>query len=301
MRVLVTGGGGFLGSHICDVFSERGWNVRVLDRRPSRWLRNDQQMVVADVGDREALAHALIDCDAVYHCAAVADLEEARIDPIRAVETNVTGTVSVLLAAADAGVARFIHASTVYVLSRSGSVYKTTKAASEQLVRDLGGRFAVAPTILRFGSLYGPRAEESNAVQRMVQQAVDDGRIDFWGDGSEVREYIHIRDAAALAGDVVLPDYSGETLHITGQARISTREILATINEILGGKLAITLQDRPYEGRYHMTPYAVEPDTGRRINANTHIDLGLGLWEMIKHRSELSRAFGGEKSGPDAW
>jgi UDP-glucose 4-epimerase len=286
MRVLVTGGGGFLGSHICDELTLRGASVVVLDLVHSPWLSEGQEMVVADVADKESLDRAMRGCDAVFHCAAVADLDAARADPRKAIEINVLGTLSVLESAAEAGVSRFVHASSVYVLSRSGSVYRTSKMAAENVVQDIAGQFPLAPTILRFGSLYGPRADPGNAILRMVRQAVLEGRIDFWGDGSEVREYIHIRDAAALAVDSVAGQYAGQTLHIAGRERLSTIELLETINEMLGGGLEITLQDRSFEGRYHLTPYSFESTLGRRIVGNTYVDLGLGVLETIRLISE---------------
>lgn len=156
-------------------------------------------------------------CDAVYHCAAVADLDHARDDPRLAIDVNVLGTLTVLEAAAAAGVHHVMHASSVYVFSKGGSVYRTTKQAAENLVQDLAPSLDLDATILRFGSLYGPRADENNAILRLVTQAVTERRIDFWGDGSEIREYIHITDAAALAVDALDPRFAGQSLHITGQ------------------------------------------------------------------------------------
>jgi len=194
----------------------------------------------------------------------------------------VLGTLGVLEAAASLGVNRFMHASSVYVYARGGSVYRTTKRAAEGLVGDLSSVWGLQSTILRFGSLYGPRADANNAILRLVSQAVVEGRIDFWGDGSEIREYVHITDAAGLAVDALASQYAGQSLHIAGRERLSTRQLLDMITDMLGGNLVVTVRDEPFEGRYRITPYAFESDSGRRLTGETYVDLGLGILEALR-------------------
>jgi UDP-glucose 4-epimerase len=282
MKLLITGGSGFLGSHIADEATRRGHEVVIYDRMPSPWLLDGQTQIVGDVRDSERLVGAMHGCQAVYHCAAVADLDRAREDPRSAIEVNVMGTLTVMQAAQAAQVPRLMYASSVYVFSRSGSVYRTTKRAAEGLVSDLSSDMGIQATVLRFGSLYGPRADPDNAILRLTTQAVVERRIDFWGDGSEVREYIHIRDAAGLALDSLSEEFAGQSLHITGRERLTTRELIETIAETLGGEVEINFEDEPFEGRYRLTPYSHEDGLGRRIVSATYIDLGLGLLEQIR-------------------
>jgi len=280
MKVMVTGSSGFLGSHICDELVARGYEVVGFDSRPRGTGVID--LVVGDIRDVAALTSAMTGCSAVFNCAAVADLEDAREQPRQAVEVNVVGTLCVLEAAATCGVNRFMQASSVYVYSQGGSVYRTTKQAAEGLVEDVSRPWGLASTILRFGSLYGPRADSRNAILRLITQAVSEGRMDFWGSGSEVREYIHIHDAAKLAVDALLPSFAGQSLHITGNERITTLELLDMINEILGGGIAVTLRDEAFEGRYRLTPYAYRDGVGRKMVGSTYVDLGGGLLDMIR-------------------
>jgi UDP-glucose 4-epimerase len=287
MRVLVTGGAGFLGSHIADELVRRRHDVVVLDSVPT--LGVDRESVVADIRNAEAVGVSMEGCQAVFHCAAIADLARAREEPRTAIEVNVLGTLNVLEAAASTGLPRVMHASSVYVFSKGGSVYRTTKQAAENLVQDLAGGLGLSATVLRFGSLYGPRADAQNAIARLVSQAVSEGRIDFWGDGTETREYVHIRDAASLAVDALDDRFAGQALHITGRERLTTIELLEMINEILGGQLDISLRDEPFDGRYRLTPYSFETSLGRRLTADTYVDLGLGLLEAIQEATERQR------------
>ena len=280
MRVAVTGSSGFLGSHVCTELRGRGMSVIAIDQCLST-SKSDETLLV-DVRDVSAMRQALAGCEAVFHCAAIADLDECRQDPRLAIDVNISGTLAVLDAARGEGVQRFMHASSVYVFSRSGSVYRTTKQAAEHLVEDLSSEWGIKSTILRFGSLYGPGADPGNAVLRMVRQAVQNGRIEFWGDGSEIREYIHISDAAALAIDSLDERFVGEYVHITGRERLSTRELLLMLAEMLGGSIDIEFRDEPFEGRYRLTPYAHERPLGSRLTRDTYVDLGLGLLEIIR-------------------
>ena len=280
LKVLITGGSGFLGSHIANELNRRGHETLIFDTRTPD--RDGHHFVRGDVRDYESLLLSLSGCSAIFHCAALADLDTCRQEPEMAVQVNVLGTLNALKAAAESGVKRFMHASSVYVFSRSGSIYKTTKLAAENVLTDLAQDLQLQTTILRFGSLYGPGADSGNAILRIVRQAVLDKKIDFWGDGREVREYIHIRDAAGLAVDALEEKYSGSSLHIAGRERITTREVLEVVNEMLGGNISIVMHDEPFEGRYRLTPYSIDFETTQRLTGESYVDLGLGLMEVIE-------------------
>ncbi len=290
MRALVTGGSGFLGSHVADAAVRRGMDVRILDLSPSPWHGPEVEQVVADVRDPDAVDAATAGCDVVLHLAGVADLAAASADPDLAEAVNVGGTRNVLAAARSHRVRRVVHASSIYVHARAGGAYRDSKRRAERLVLDArdGG---LPTTVLRFGSLYGPRADPGNAVRRILLQALTEGRIDFWGDGTEVREYVHVLDAAALAIDALDDAHAGAVLHLTGRQRVTTRELLDLVAEMVGGA-AITLQDRPFDGRYRLTPYALDDEPvelGRTLVGPTSIDLGPGLLHTLQAlRAELA-------------
>lgn len=282
MKVLVTGGAGFLGSHIADALSDRGHQVLLFDRIPSPYLRSDQKMVVGDIKDRALVNDVVAGCGAIYHLAAIADLAEATSDPHRAVEINIMGTVNMLEAARKHKVGRFIFSSSIYVYSAQGAIYRTTKQACENLISDYQDNYGLEFTILRFGSLYGPRTDGNNAIHRVLRQALTDRRIDFWGNGSEIREYIHVLDAARMSLDILASEYANQIIHLTGRERMTTQEMLEMIREILGGDIEIAFNDTPFTGRYIQTPYAYAPRLGRRMTGSTYIDLGLGLLDQIQ-------------------
>ena len=136
LTITVFGGSGFLGAHVSDQLSESGHNVRIFDLNESPWLRDDQEMIVGDILDAEAVSSAIKGSDIVYNFAAIADLNDALNQPLRTMHINVLGNVNVLEGCKINKIKRFIYASTVYVNSREGSFYRISKQASEQLVEE---------------------------------------------------------------------------------------------------------------------------------------------------------------------
>lgn len=283
MRIAVTGGSGFLGSHVADALSEHGYDVTVIDVKPSPYLRPDQRMVLASVLDVDAVAKVVEGCDCVYHLAAIADIDDAINRPRETLSVNLMGTLNMLEAARAASVSRFVFASSIYVYSNQGSFYRTSKQAAEMLVHDYDERFGLPYTILRFGSLYGPRADDSNAVHRMLRQALKEGRISYGGTGQEVREYIHVADAAAASVNVLADEFKNSIVHLTGRERMKTGEMLDMIREIMGNRIDIELNNGNRTGHYMQTPYSYTPKLGSKLVSNTYIDLGLGLLNCLEY------------------
>ena len=289
MKVLVTGGSGFLGSHVADALSATGHEVVVFDLAPSLWLRPDQTMVVGSVLDPAAVAAAAAGCRVIYHFAALADINAAVDCPRETVEVNILGTLNLLEAARSQPVERFVFSSSIYVYSNQGSFYRTSKQACEHLIHDYRERFGLNYTVLRFGSLYGPRADASNGVFRLLRQALDERRIDYAGTGEEVREYIHVLDAAAMSVDVLAPEFANQFIHLTGRERMTSRDMLAMIREIMGNAVEVHLRGEGQANHYQQTPYNYTPKLGRRLMRSTYIDLGLGLLDCLQRLDQGRR------------
>lgn len=288
MRIIVTGGSGFLGSHLADALSKRGHDVVLYDVLSSPFRQDGQEMIVGDVLDLKAFNEAMKGCDVVYHLAAVADLDEAIKSPLESVRVNIVGTANALELARKHKIKRFVFASTIYVYSEHGSFYRTTKRASEQLIEDYRKQYGLPHTIIRFGSLYGPRADHHNSLYRMLTQALEERRIDYRGTGKEIREYIHVLDAAEAAAEILGRTFENESISLTGRERMTTREMLEMINEIMGGGITLNFQTDNHEGHYVQTPYSYTPRLGKKMVRETYIDLGLGLLDCL-HDLDQSR------------
>jgi UDP-glucose 4-epimerase len=277
----VIGGSGFLGSHVADELSEAGYAVCVYDLRRSPWLRADQQMAVGDLLDERALADAVAGCEAVYNYAAIADLNYALDKPVETACVNVLGTVKALEACRQAAVRRFVYASTVYVYSREGGFYRCSKQAAEHFVEEYQRACGLDFTILRYGSLYGPRSDESNGLHRIVRDALVRGAISYAGNPESIREYIHVQDAARASVVALGPEYRNESVVLTGHQPMRVADLLKMIAEILGLPDAVDFRDEDYAGHYVRTPYAYQPKLGRKYAPPLHVDLGQGLLQLI--------------------
>jgi UDP-glucose 4-epimerase len=278
--VTVVGGSGFLGSHVADHLSAAGYRVRIYDRVASAWLRPDQQMIIGDLSDQTRLNEAIAGADVVYNFAALADINKVRYQPLESVQVNVLGNVHVLEACRASGVKRFMYASTVYVYSRDGGFYRCSKQAAEQYVEEYSLTYGLAYTILRYGSLYGPRADSGNGLLRIVRHALETGTVRYEGSPETLREYIHVDDAARASVAALGVDFRNESVVLTGQEPMRVLDLMKMLAEMLGIPESIEfVEGKP--GHYVRTPYAYQPKLGRKYVPPLHVDLGQGLLQVI--------------------
>jgi UDP-glucose 4-epimerase len=280
-RVCVVGGSGFLGSHVADQLSAAGHEVVIYDRAPSPWLQSGQIMQVGDLLELDSLQDAIKGCDAVYNFAALADLNDALDKPIETIKINVLGNIHVLEACRQQSVKRFLYASTVYVNSREGGFYRCSKQSAEHYVEEYQKVYGLDYTILRYGSLYGPRTNHSNGLYRIVKKALETGMLCYEGSPESLREYIHVVDAAQASVVALNDDFRNESVVLTGQEPMRVLDLLEMLGEILGLKNAVKFTAGDQSGHYVRTPYAYQPKLGRKYVPPMHVDLGQGLLELI--------------------
>ena len=281
-KAVVVGGSGFIGSHVADHLSDEGYQVTIYDLTPSPWLRKDQQMTIGDVLDVEKLNDTITGSEVVYNFAALADLNQALGQPLKTVNINILGNLNVLEACHTHGVKRFIYASTVYVHSREGGFYRCSKQASEAYIEEYQKKYGLDYTILRYGSLYGPRADETNGLYRVVKSALDNGTVSYQGDVDAMREYIHVEDAARASIDALNDEFVNESVVLTGQEPMRVIDMLKMLAEILGLSAdSVEFIEDKYAGHYVRTPYAYQPKLGRKYIPPMHVDLGQGLLQVI--------------------
>jgi UDP-glucose 4-epimerase len=280
-KVVVFGGAGFLGSHVADYLTDEGYKVVVYDLVKSNYLSNDQEMVVGSILDRDLIRTTLKDARFVYHFAAVADIKEAEEKPVLAIETNIMSTTYILDACREFNIERLIFGSSIYVYSEHGSFYRSTKQASELLIDNYQKIYNVNYTTLRYGSLYGPRANHFNFINRIIVQAILENKISREGNGEELREYIHIKDAARASVEILAPEYKNSNIMITGTKSMRIRDMLAMIQEMFDNKVDIVYTDDVLESHYNITPYSFKPKVAQKLMLNTYHDFGQGILDQI--------------------
>jgi len=279
--VIVFGGAGFLGSHVADELTMRGYRVRIFDIRQSNYLLNDQEMIIGDILDQEQVNCAVKNVDIVYHFAAIADIQEAIERPIDTATYNIIGTMNILEACRIYKVKRFVFSSTIYVYSDHGSFYRSSKQACELFIENYNEEFKLDFTILRYGSLYGKRANDFNFIKNCIKQALLEGKIIRNGNGEEVRDYVNILDAAKASVDALNEEYKNTYIMITGPQTMKVKELLSMIKEILNDQIEIEYITGNFQGHYKITPYSFKPKVAVKIVPNNFHDLGQGLLDSI--------------------
>jgi UDP-glucose 4-epimerase len=221
----------------------------------------------------------------------MSDLDDATTKPLETVQHNIMGTVVLLDAAVRAGVRRVVYASTIYVYGRLGGFYRCSKQAAELYIEEYQRRYGVDYTVLRYGSLYGPRANAHNGVWLYLRQGLLEGKIVYPGTGEESREYVHVRDAAKLSVDVLTEEFANRHVIITGHHRMKAAEMLQMIREILNHRVTIEYAGaQADDAHYTAIPYAFTPAVGNKLVSHCYVDMGQGLLECLHELAAAQEA-----------
>lgn len=281
-KVCVLGGSGFLGSHVADALSDAGYEVSVFDRNPSSFLRPGQSMILGSITEPDDLDRAISGAQYVYNFAAIADLNEGLDRPAAVTKANVLGNTLVLDACVRHGVSRFVYASSIYVNSREGGFYRCSKQAAESFTEEYKRAFGLDYTILRYGSLYGPRSGPTNGLYRIVREALETGVVRYRGSANASREYIHVQDAARASVAILTDKFRDQKITLTGQQEMRVIDLLEVISEILGCRKPPEFIEDPSPGHYVRTPYSFDANPVLKFTPDLHVDLGLGLLQLME-------------------
>jgi len=282
-KVIVFGGSGFLGSQVSDELAKRGFSVVIYDLQPYQRLKPGQEMVIGDINDEAKVMRTMKNANIVYNFSAVSDLETAAADPVETVRVNILGNTMLLNAAKDHHIRRFVFASSIYVYGTFGSFYRASKYSSELMIECFSEVFQLDYSILRYGSLYGNFADDTNWIYRILKEALTTGKITRYGDGEEIREYIHVEDAARASVDILSDEFKNQSVVITGHHPMKIKDLLIMIKEIMNNEIEIEYKPPRSSLHYEITPYSFTPKMGRKLASNYYIDLGQGILDCLQY------------------
>ncbi len=258
---LVTGGAGFVGANLVPLLLAGGTRVRVLDSLvtgDAARLADEVELVEGDVRDPDALARAMAGVDAVVHLAAAGSVADSVADPLPNFEVNARGTLYTLQAAVQAGVERFVFASTGGALigdaeppvdessvPRPISPYGASKLAGEGYCHAFRGSYGLNTLALRFANVYGPRSErKKGALTAFVKLALRGEPLEIFGDGAATRDFIYVDDLCA--GIVAAHDRrdAAGVLHLASERETSIAELARLVLDATGSDAPIEHRDR---------------------------------------------------------
>ena len=243
-KCIVTGGSGYIGSHVMDALRVRGHEVLNLDIA--------EEFCSADISNLESVTEVLCDLkpDFVFHLAAISNARMALENPCKAVEINILGTTNVLEASRQANVKRVILASTCWVANAmssgiidentpflpegGGHIYTTTKIASEYLVRDYQKLYGLPFTILRYGIPYGPRMWQGLVLRNFLDRAFSKQPLIIFGDGSSSRRFLFIEDLAKAHTHCLQDIAINQVYNLEGMRFIALKELANLVAKLVG-------------------------------------------------------------------
>ncbi|MCL2877740.1 MAG: NAD-dependent epimerase/dehydratase family protein [Acidobacteria bacterium] len=271
MKIVVTGGSGFIGSHVVDVLLEQGNEVVVYDLDAPRY-NQPCAFVRGDIRDIERLTQTLKGTDIVYMLAAEANVNRFFESPVFSNDITAGGTLSSLEAVRrSGGRARAILASTEWIygsLPEAGDeyiteetpyaqnpdhLYTSSKIASELFCKNYNGLYGISYTIMRFGIPFGDRARAETVTPIFLRRVLSGEPITIHGDGSQTRQFIYVRDLARGCAACAAPAAENQIFNLNGGKKVGVLEIVRTLEEILGKKAAVTfVEDRKgnFKGRF---------------------------------------------------
>ena len=248
-NILVTGGAGFIGSHLCEGLLARGYAVRVLDSLiygKREWVPAACEFIEGDIRDIDACTRAAAGMDGVLHCAAMSRSGPSQEQIDVCTGSNITGTQNMLLAARDAGVKRFIYSgSSTYYGNRPPphreddpadilNIYGLTKRVGEQYTLLFDQDFNLPSVVLRYFNVYGPRQPETGAYALVLgiflRRAADGQVLEIHGDGSQRRDFVHVRDVVAANIAALESNVRGAVFNVGSGTSLSVKQLADMIS-----------------------------------------------------------------------
>lgn len=288
-KVLVIGGSGFLGSTVADELTLRNYNVTIFDKKRSIWLKKNQKQVLGKLSDISKIDKVIKKNDIVYNFAGVGDLDEGSKKPLDTITENILSNAKILESCIKNGIKRFVYSSTIYVYSDKGSFYRCSKQAAENYIKEYCDKSSLNYTILRFGSLYGPRSRNNNGVYKIIDEYFRTKKITYYGSKKTIREYIHIGDAAKSCVDILNKRFENKFITLVGRKRLYVKNILFLISKILKVKNKPIFKNKKNPYHYENNPFTFKKNFGEKYFPRKETSLEKGFKELIEYvRHEIT-------------
>jgi UDP-N-acetylglucosamine/UDP-N-acetyl-alpha-D-glucosaminouronate 4-epimerase len=311
MRVLITGGGGFIGSHLVGRFLEEGHNVHVLDNFATGRRENllgvlgDVELIEGDIQSYERVHNAVRGCEVVLHQAALPSVPRSVQDPLTSNASNVVGTLNVLLAARDSSVRRVVYASSSSVYGANATLpksedlpalpispYAVAKLAGEGYCRSFCEVYGLETVALRYFNVFGPRqdplSQYAAVIPNFIKSALRDESPRIFGDGEQSRDFTFVSnvvDANVLAADA--PGVVGCTFNIACGEQISLNRVVDELASQLGREIRPHYEPpRPGDIRHSVADVSA---ARRELGYAPAVDFREGLALTMAHYEDSPR------------
>ena len=303
MKILVTGGAGFIGSHVARLLINSGHSVNILDNLKSghkESIPKESKLIVGDINDSRKCIQALSGVDAVIHMAGLIVVPQSVKDPIKYCQNNVTGTVSLLESMRKANVKKIIFSSSACVYGTPTSLpikedaaihpdnpYGASKASVETYLQTYNAIFGFDAIILRYFNPYGPgemHQPETHAIPNFIKATLAKKPIPLYWQGEQIRDFIYIDDLAQAHIDV-LPLTGNQIFNIGTEEGVKVKEVVEQIFKIVGYKVPIA--DLGKRAGDVSANFASSQKLAKTVGWHAKVDLAEGLKKAIDYYRRL--------------
>jgi UDP-glucose 4-epimerase len=283
-KVIIIGSSGFIGSAVANHFAKSGVDVAGVDYVPPAGSPVFQFHQVERGRELNPIL-AIRDLSeyAILHFAGMGDIQQCNEDPAAAIRANILDFNELLSACHQRNLRGFFYTSSIYVNNDHAGFYSVTKRAAEDLLRHYR-RLGLKSHVLRLGTVYGTNAGKTNSIRRIVDQAVTEGKIEYWGNGEEVREFIHVHDVARSVFEIYEESPSLSTINLSGIHAYSIKQVIGIVNEMFQNKLVIRFKNEENRLHYKMTPYVLDDSMAMKWTLKAFVELQEGLFQICKEK-----------------
>ena len=307
MKIVVTGGAGFIGSHVVEYWLGQDAEVHILDNFRSGKRENVSLFPKAilnegSITDRDFVFDVLKDADYVHHLAALISVPESMDKPLECVDINVNGLINILDAAREYGIKKVVHSSsaaiygenpespkTVGMLPQPKSPYGITKLDGEYYLALYNEAFAVGTASLRYFNVFGPRQDPKSqyaaAIPIFVNKALKNEDLVIFGDGQQTRDFVYVKDVVQANVKAALNPQATSVYNVANGFSITIKELCELIIDTTGSRSTIQFAD-PRPGDIKHSLASIE-QTKKALDFNPQYDLREGLKQTIEYFMEL--------------
>lgn len=288
MRIVITGGCGFLGSYIAEEASKKKHEVIVIDKYIGTKVNEKIRYFKADISNTKILKKIIKANDIVFHLAGISDIDEASKNGVKTVSHNILSTVKLLEICKEKKIKKFIFSSSIYVHSTIGGFYRVTKKSSELLIEEYAKKNRFKFVILRFGSVYGPRQSIKNNISRIIYNAINRKILIYNGAKKSSRKFIHVKDVAKIAMNVISKKFDNKVILIEGKKTIPLVKVLKIIKEKLKINNKLIFENIK-KNHYIKSPYSYFEMKEKKYKFDKFIKLEKGIQEMINYHKKIKK------------
>ena len=281
MKILIFGGSGFLGKNLANYLQKSKHKITIFYKK-NIFKRNKKiNFIQGNILNYKKVLKASKNQDIIYNFAGISDIGDAMKNPILTSKINILGSIYTLDAAVKNKVKRYIFASSIYVLSRQGGFYKSSKQSIETFIDEFNKKNNLKYTILRYGSVYGPDSDSRNGIKKIIISALKDKSIIYGGTSKAERRFIHVNDAVKASIEILKKKYINKRVLITGNKSIKIKKLIIQIKNILKINKKVVFKRKPMMGHYDKNPFNDYPKKQINLFVKPSISLNSGIKKII--------------------